>query len=752
MIRQLSAALLALVAFPTVGHAATGPLVPAAPLVPSVTDLDGRTALLAGSDRLVAVARGPRSTADDVFPGVVDLYDRPAAGWPATLAERRPDTTLTIPDSAGGSAQSPNAIAARDGVVAVTAGRDVLVWQRGAAGWSGPVTLARPANADVLAFAGSALVAGPGVAPGRSRRGGPVTVWEPGPTGFGEGQPATTVLPDRPVSTLPPTGAVGARGALIVLTAGNLGTVIVYERPATGWAALDPTAPAATATVGGLVGDPVVADEAIVVPSIDRRAPGVDVDAYVLPRPAGGWAGELAVTRTVSAARTDGLTPGVQSAAATDGRRVLVARQFSGDDGPVRRPVAVDRQDPGWFLEPLTVGLAALPPNIAAGLAQVDDRTIATIDEPPFEIGRVLTARLLVSLEPELRLTPAAPDGGEGWYRTPPTAAVATSPAPAGARVRCAIDAPVPSPSAATLPDGCSLSPSGTLADGVRVVEVAAQDALGQASGVLRRTVRVDATAPAVACPAGTPEFAVGSAGIVRGTAGDTGSGIAESAVEAPADTRGPGERTVVLTARDVAGNATSVTCGYRVTTVRGASTACTTPPRVLLGVTRPTRRTVRYTIAAGTSLGGLPAAVHRGLERLGSTTLDAAGNATVTIARPGAGLRGADRARVSGQRSDAVPPTAPLRLTGATVQGTEIVVQGSIGRALARRARTVRLRVRTPGCGGVLLRSTGRAAADGTVTLRAPLPVTGSAVEVRLSARNAAGRVVASLPRVVTR
>ena len=77
-------------------------------------------------------------------------------------------------------------------------------------------------------------------------------------------------------------------------------------------------------------------------------------------------------------------------------------------------------------------------------------------------------------------------------------------------------------------------------------------------------TVKRDATAPQVACPA-APSFEAGANGSITATVSDGGSGPQADKVTVAAVTTKAGGGSVSVTGRDVAGNATTVTCAFTV-------------------------------------------------------------------------------------------------------------------------------------------------------------------------------------------
>jgi concanavalin A-like lectin/glucanase superfamily protein len=91
-----------------------------------------------------------------------------------------------------------------------------------------------------------------------------------------------------------------------------------------------------------------------------------------------------------------------------------------------------------------------------------------------------------------------------------------------------------------------------------------ATSAGGTGSGSV--TIRRDATGPTVKCSPSNPGFAVGATGkAVSATVSDALSGPAAASVSATPDTSSPGSKSVKLSASDVAGNSTTVSCPYTV-------------------------------------------------------------------------------------------------------------------------------------------------------------------------------------------
>lgn len=84
-------------------------------------------------------------------------------------------------------------------------------------------------------------------------------------------------------------------------------------------------------------------------------------------------------------------------------------------------------------------------------------------------------------------------------------------------------------------------------------------------SGEASVTVKRDATPPAVTCGS-QPTLTLGAPGaLLNASVSDAGSGPAATSVSAPADTSKPGAGAASVTGRDVAGNATTISCPFTV-------------------------------------------------------------------------------------------------------------------------------------------------------------------------------------------
>ncbi len=167
-----------------------------------------------------------------------------------------------------------------------------------------------------------------------------------------------------------------------------------------------------------------------------------------------------------------------------------------------------------------------------------------------------------------LALSPAAPNGANGWYTTGVhlAAAAADNVYPV-ASLRCVSDPPGPPATFAAIAPACPLAGAGAdvSANGAHSAYAAAQDSQGNTGTPVSVGFRIDTTRPAMRC-AGAPAFLIGSrGGAVRATVTDAVSGSAAGTVAAAVRASSIGRKSVTLTGADKAGNRASVKCNYAV-------------------------------------------------------------------------------------------------------------------------------------------------------------------------------------------
>jgi hypothetical protein len=161
-------------------------------------------------------------------------------------------------------------------------------------------------------------------------------------------------------------------------------------------------------------------------------------------------------------------------------------------------------------------------------------------------------------------LSPAAPDGSNGWYVSPIGVSISATDADSTvAQTRCDLD-PATTPAAfGSLPDvSCTLS--SVTADGEHALYAASVDTEGnQESPVVSATAKIDRTDPELDPSLSSTTIVLHQAGVTASpNATDETSRIA-SASCGPVDTSTPGDHTVTCTATDKAGNSATETINY---------------------------------------------------------------------------------------------------------------------------------------------------------------------------------------------
>ena len=160
------------------------------------------------------------------------------------------------------------------------------------------------------------------------------------------------------------------------------------------------------------------------------------------------------------------------------------------------------------------------------------------------------------ALPPTIRheVSPAAPDGANGWYVTPPTVTFSCVDATSGV--------------ASCLVDG-GAEPSVTLSESAspQVVSGTVRSLAGNVTHDTVSGLYADLSDPTVRCAAaGVPTFMVGAANAaVAATVADAISGPEQSVVSVPVSTTAAGSFTVGIVGRDRAGRSTTISCPYTV-------------------------------------------------------------------------------------------------------------------------------------------------------------------------------------------
>lgn len=231
-----------------------------------------------------------------------------------------------------------------------------------------------------------------------------------------------------------------------------------------------------------------------------------------------------------------------------------------------------------WGNEATTPGTVTAGPG---GFAVSGSHTFAASGQIPIRVvvhdsgGSSVTVDTVGAVSPappppvtSVALSPAAPDGKHGWYRSAVHATVsARSIAGTVAQTRCRLDGSAPAAFGA-LPAACPFAGAGAdiTQDGRHELFAASITDGGQAELPHATEIAIDRTPPRLACARTAPAFVQGSTGAtVTATVRDVTSGALSQTVSAPASVATPGRRLIRLTGADQAGNTATIRCAYRV-------------------------------------------------------------------------------------------------------------------------------------------------------------------------------------------
>ena len=159
-----------------------------------------------------------------------------------------------------------------------------------------------------------------------------------------------------------------------------------------------------------------------------------------------------------------------------------------------------------------------------------------------------------------LSILPSSPSGSNNWYDGPTEPTVTLSATDTGGPGIAATDYTINNGPQQTYTRPFSLP------EGSDVVSYWSVDNAGYIEAAnTSATYKVDTAPPTVTCGA-APTFALnGAGGSVSATVADTNSGPASNTVSAPADVSSAGQKSVMLTGNDNAGNMSTVSCPYQV-------------------------------------------------------------------------------------------------------------------------------------------------------------------------------------------
>jgi hypothetical protein len=321
-----------------------------------------------------------------------------------------------------------------------------------------------------------------------------------------DGMPASGVAPNHPVSVSPIQG--GAGGYLIA----------EYDTDA-----IREVSPQGTfTTVAGTPGDPGFAGDG--GPASQAL---LDHPEQVVATSGGGFL--IADTgneriRAVSAA-------GTISTVAGNGQAT-----YAGDGGAATA---------GALMEP-------------SGVAPTPDGGMLVADS---DNGRIRAVTIPTTTS--ITLSPATPNGRNGWYDTPVLVTIA---APRAVDTRCTADPPAAPSAFQEMPDSCPYSGPGADigAGGQHTIYAASADSAGDQEVPISASLKVDAAPPAVTCAAAR-SFLIGSTASASATVADDVSGPVTPTVSRRTRAMHVGSQSVRITGANNAGGTASAKCRYKV-------------------------------------------------------------------------------------------------------------------------------------------------------------------------------------------
>ena len=537
------------------------------------------------------VAGAPQVTVNDhPQQGALYVFTKPASGWSnATQTAKLTASDGQPTDFLGGSvAISGNTVVAGAPGVGGGAGA-VYVFVEPPSGWantteSAKLSVAGGSSADLgysVAVSGNTVVAGAdseeiGANVGQ---GAAYVFLKPGTGWHSDTQNAELTASDgeegdalgRSVAIDGDTVVAGAEFAN-----GERGAAYVFVKPAAGWPAQDTQT--AKLTASGDSADRAGRSVAISGDTVAVGAPGVEGgpspgngEVFVFVEPAGGWTSETPTAELVASngQGDDALGESV----AIDGSTIVAGAPDAALN--VGAAYLFVRPPGGWVNSTETAELTSPgggeSPELGSSIGISGQEIVAGAPGPPVAVGSLPGAAFVFGPTPpvtSVSLSPAAPNGRNGWYLSPVQVAVtASDDVSTVAETSCALDPPETPTGFGALSPGCPFAGAGggTVAgDGAHSVYASSIDSAGDAGAVGGVSFRIDRTPPTVTCGP-TPTFVLGKRGEVTATVTDATSGPISDVVAARPNASIPGTRTVTLTGFDNAGNAATVRCPYRV-------------------------------------------------------------------------------------------------------------------------------------------------------------------------------------------
>jgi hypothetical protein len=168
-----------------------------------------------------------------------------------------------------------------------------------------------------------------------------------------------------------------------------------------------------------------------------------------------------------------------------------------------------------------------------------------------------------------IKLSPATPNGNNGWYTTAPTVSVTAT---EKATINCQLDPAAVPPAFSALTSGCTYKGAGAqiTTNGQHMFYAASKNSFGDLEPPSGVAINVDIGAPVMFCkapPGAPPSFTYGTPNAqVLATLEDAISGPLVTSVPAIVDTTALGSGDVLIQGANAAGSLSGVNCPYVIT------------------------------------------------------------------------------------------------------------------------------------------------------------------------------------------